>query len=209
MKKILTTLILIAAAVASQAQLTSSSAFSNAPQKVFPLLDTNTRLDMIDYYNSGMETTSENKLEGRSVITELAPEALTVRMTDSSTAQIVVLQSSKGPIIALINTVATPGLDSNISFYDQSWTPQNAADYFTRPDWKEWLTPEGAPNEDEVMAQTPFMLASYHYDPSTSTLVVTNNLPRFLDKDLYESISSYLYPTLNYVWNGKKFVPAK
>lgn len=209
MKKLILALTILGAAFTAGAQITASSAFSTAPQKVFPLLDTNTRLDMIDYFNSGMSNTSLNNLEGQSSITDMSPESLSLKMTDSSTAQLVVLQGAKGPVVMLISTVAAPGLDSSISFFNDSWSPLKADDYFTRPDWPQWFTPAGNANEGEVMAQVPFMLASYSYDPTTLTLTVTNNLSRFLGKDLYDGISSYLYPSLQYVWNGKKFTLAK
>ena len=53
------------------------------------------------------------------------------------------------------------------------------------------------------------MLVSYKYDPASKNLVLTNNLSKFLDKELYESISSYLMPQLVYAWNGTKFVLKK
>ncbi|MDE5827289.1 MAG: DUF3256 family protein, partial [Duncaniella sp.] len=54
-----------------------------------------------------------------------------------------------------------------------------------------------------------FMLSSYRIDPSTSTLTLTNNLGRFLDKEIYDDVSSYLNPTLTYTWTGKGFKLAK
>lgn len=204
-KKIFLTAILLAGALGAMAQLTAADAFTSAPQSIFPLLDRNTRLDMVDYIKNGMSTPSQNNLQGRSAITELTPEALTVKMSDSSASQIAVLKGLKGEIIALINTVATPGLDSSIRFYDSSWQPLDAASIFTKPGWKEWLTAAGRDNKEEVTMQVPFMLASYRIDPATSELTLTNNLARFLDKDVYSMIESYLQPSLTYVWNGKKF----
>lgn len=209
MKKLLLSLSLLAISATASAQLTASSAFSSAPSKVFPLLDMMTRLDMVDYFNSGMDKSSDNKLAGKSVITAMTPEALTIRMTDSSTSQLVVLQGDKAPVIALISTVATPGLDSSMSFYDDSWNLLPAEKFFIRPDWKQWLTPAGSANEAEVSMQVPFMLASYSYNPSDGTLTVTNNLSQFLDKEVYDDIASYLYPVLTYRWDGKKFVMVK
>lgn len=209
MKKILIVISLMMSMLSAMAQVTASEAFTSAPQGIFPLLDRNTRLDMVDYFKNGMSNPSQNALDGRSSITEMTPESLTVKMTDSSSAQLVVLDGSKGKVIALISTVATPGLDSNIKFYDEQWRQLNAKDFFTKPGWKEWLTSEGNENADEVTMQVPFMLSSYRIDPSTSRLTLTNNLSRFLDKDLYESLSSYLRPSLAYDWNGKRFTPVK
>lgn len=209
MKKILFVIVFLASVFPAMAQLTAAEAFTSAPQGIFPLLDRNTRLDMVDYYKNGMSNPSQNALDGRSLISEMTDESLSVRMTDSSSAQLVVLTAPKGQVIAIISTVATPGLDSNIKFYDATWRPLDLNSYFTKPGWKEWLTESGRANEDEVMMQVPFMLASFRIDPATLKLTLTNNLSRFLDKDVYESLSSYLRPSLVYIWNGKKFTPEK
>lgn len=209
MKKYLLSLTLALGSLTALAQTTAADLFTSAPQSVFPLLDRNTRLDMVDYYKNGMATQSQNQLEGRSVITEMTPESVTVKMSDSSASQLVELQGSNGPVIALINTVATPGLDSNIKFFDAEWKPLPTENFFVQPGWKEWLTESGRQHEMDVTMQVPFMLSSYRIDPSTSTLTLTNNLSRFLDKEIYDDLSSYLNPTLTYTWTGKGFKAGK
>ncbi len=177
--------------------------FASAPASVFPLLDHNARLDMLDYFSNNMSTPTANNLDGRSAITAMSPTDLTVRLTDSSSAQIALLTAGNDTVVALISTVATPGLDSSISFYDTSWRPLQAGRYFSKPGWKDWIAPGG--DLETVTAMTPFMLSSYFYDPATRTLTLTNNLGKFMDPDLYETISPSLLPTLTYTWSGKKF----
>lgn len=209
MKKHLLTLALMGAALTGMAQTSAADLFTSAPQNVFPLLDQNTRLDMVDYYKNGMSTPSQNSLDGRSLITEMTPASLTVKMTDSSAMQIMELKGSKGTVVALISTVATPGLDSNIKFFDSDWKPLPTESYFVKPGWKEWLTDSGRQNQDEVTMHVPFMLASYRIDPESGTLTLTNNLSHFLDKALYDDLSSYLRPQLVYLWNGKNYTLQK
>lgn len=209
MKKHLLTLALMGAALTGMAQTSAADLFTSAPQNVFPLLDQNTRLDMVDYYKNGMSTPSQNSLDGRSLITEMTPASLTVKMTDSSAMQIVELKGPKGSVVALISTVATPGLDSNIKFFDSDWKPLPTESYFVKPGWKEWLTDSGRQNQDEVTMQVPFMLASYRIDPDSGTLTLTNNLSHFLDKALYDDLSTYLRPQLVYLWNGKNYTLQK
>lgn len=209
MKKHLLTLALMGAALTGMAQTSAADLFTSAPQNVFPLLDQNTRLDMVDYYKNGMSTPSQNSLDGRSLITEMTPASLTVKMTDSSAMQIMELKGSKGTVVALISTVATPGLDSNIKFFDSDWKPLPTESYFVKPGWKEWLTDSGRQNQDEVTMQVPFMLASYRIDPESGTLTLTNNLSHFLDKALYDALSTYLRPQLVYLWNGKNYTLQK
>lgn len=201
------TLSLFSLCALAASAITAADAFTSAPASVFPLLDRNTRLDMVDYFRNGLSTPSSNLMQGTSVITALAPNALTVRMTDSSTAQIVVLPAGSDSIIVLVSTVATPGLDSTVAFFDKDWKSLNASAYYEKPGWKEWVVP-GA-SVDDVTMQTPFMLASCEIDPATNTLTLTNNLSRFLDPDVYEMISASLRPSLVYIWSGKKFTQAK
>ena len=197
---------LLAGTLALMGQITASEAFSTAPNTVFPLLDSSTRMDMIDYFNSGMSNTSTNNLKGQSAVTSLSDKALSVKMTDSSTAQIVVLDAGSGQVVAVISTVAAPGLDSSIAFFDADWNALPDGNYFAKPRIDDWLTPEGKANKAEVEMQVPFMIASYNYDPSTGKLLLVNNLNRFLDEDIYDIVSRYLRPTLSYTWNGKRFV---
>ena len=209
MKKHLLTLALMGAALTGMAQTSAADLFTSAPQNVFPLLDQNTRLDMVDYYKNGMSTPSQNSLDGRSLITEMTLASLTVKMTDSSAMQIMELKGSKGTVVALISTVATPGLDSNIKFFDSDWKPLPTESYFVKPGWKEWLTDSGRQNQDEVTMQVPFMLASYRIDPESGTRTLTTNLSHFLDKALYDDLSTYLRPQLVYLWNGKNYTLQK
>lgn len=190
-------------AAAASAQTTASSAFTSAPADVFPLLDKNTRLDMIDYYSNGLKTQSANRMDGRSSVTSLSPESLTVKLSDSSSAQIAILPAGNDTVIAVVSTVATPGLDSTLKFYDTSWHALPASKYFTAPSWDDWVT--SGHDISEVTAYAPFMLASYFIDPSAGTMTITNNLATFLDEDIYTQLSPALYPTLTYRWTGKKF----
>ncbi len=187
------------------AQSPSAVAFASAPRAVFPLLDRNTRLDMIDYAVNGLDNPSANALGGRSVITSITPSSLGVRMSDSSTAQLALL----GPdsVIMVISTVAAPGLDSNVAFYSTSWTPEQGSKRFSKPGWKDWIAPGG--DLATVTSVIPFMLASYVYDPATLTLRITNNLSSFLDADTWSMVSSEMLPELVYRWNGSKFVMQK
>ncbi|MDE6394038.1 MAG: DUF3256 family protein [Duncaniella sp.] len=203
MKRILLLFSLVGA-LAANAQLTAPQAFTTAPADVFPLLDTNTRLDMVDYYNSGLKTASNNRMNGQSVITELTPASVSVKISDSSSAQVAVLPAGNDTVIAVVSTVATPGLDSTLKFYDSKWQLLPADKYFTAPTWSDWMTP--GHDSSEVTAYTPFMLSSYFINPAEGTLTVSNNLPTFIDSDIYADIADALYPTLTYRWNGKKFV---
>lgn len=203
MRYLLFPLLFLALGLNAWGQMTASKAFIDAPQQIFPLLDKSTRMDMVDYKAGGMDTPSANALSGKSVITSMTPKLLNIRTSDSSTAQVAVLQGDRGEVVAVVTTLATPGLDSNVSFYDSSWKPMNGV--FQRPGMKDWATGDGAAHLGEIEAQVPFMLASYDIDPEKGILTVTNNLEAFLDPAIYEMLKGWLQPTLSYTWTGKSF----
>lgn len=187
------------------ARITAADAFTSAPRKVMPMLDENTRLDMVDYFNNGMSTTSANNLNGRSRITAMSPDQLTVAMTDASTCNVIVLPGEQDPMLALITTVVTPAPDSRMSVYTSGWTRDITPSAFTKPTLADWLTPAGKKNMAEVEATVPFLLISYVYDPATATLTLTNNAKEFLGDDVYATVAQYILPKLVYKFNGKRF----
>ncbi|MCM1348228.1 MAG: DUF3256 family protein [Firmicutes bacterium] len=209
-RKLMATALLTAlAALGASAQKTATEAFSTAPRKVMPMLDESTRLDMIDYYNANMDTPSENAYGGKSRITSMSPEQLTVQMTDATRVQIIVLPDGKQGLIGVITTVASPTPDSRLSVYSGDWSRDLTASTFTKPVLTDWLTDAGRKNMSEVELTVPFLLISYTYDPQTKTLTLTNNAREFLGDDVYADISSYLLGKINYRFNGKRFEKVK
>lgn len=193
----------------AHAQLTASKAFATAPQSVFPLLDANTRLDMVDYYNSNLSTPSANKLQGRSRVTALSDKAISVELSPSSSAEIIILPAGNDSIIGLISTVATPAPDSHISLYSRDWKALDTARYFSKPLLVDWLTDSGRKNRGQVEAMVPFLLISYAWDPATSTLTLTNNTRQFLSEDIYSIVAPYMKESLAYTWQGRQFQAVK
>ncbi|MDE6651479.1 MAG: DUF3256 family protein [Paramuribaculum sp.] len=199
---------LLLGAGAAFAQLSASRAFAEAPQTVFPLLDHNTRLDMIDYFNSGMTTPSKNAMDGKSRITALSPVKLEISMTDASTYELAVLPTSDGDsVIALITTVATPAPDSQMAIFSKDWSRNLTNTAFSKPTLADWLTDEGKDNIGEVEGIVPFLLVSYSYNPDTQKLEITNNTAKFVSPELYELVAPSLKKTMSFSWNGSKFVP--
>ncbi len=196
-------LLLCLSAIGAQAQLTAAKAFVDAPASVFPLVDNTTRLDMIDYVNAGMSTQSVNRLGGGSAIIELTPMKLRAKMTDASIDELFLLPAGSDTIIGVIRTVATPGHDSSISFFNSSWQPLKPGAVFTAPVLADWVTDQS--HIPDVETVVPFMLVGYSYDPDKGVLTATNNLEPFLSKDIYSIVAPFMTDTIVYQWNGKRF----
>lgn len=214
MKSVKTLLVTMALAVSGSfgayAQLTASDAFVSAPAAVFPLLNNSTRLDMIDYFNSGSSTTSTNALKGKSRIVSLETSKLSIDMTDASSYELVILpKKGGGSLIGLISTVATPAPDSNLGVYSDDWKSNITETVFKKPVLVDWLSAEGKKNKDEVEMLVPFLLISYDFDPKSGVLTLTNNTKQFLSEDVYSIVSPYFLPSLKYKWDGKAFSALK
>lgn len=203
-QQLILSLLLSASALCCAAQTpTAADIFAAAPQTIFPLLDHTTRLEMIEYFKAAPSTPSKNIFDGSSTITDMTPQSLTVKLTDSSQAQIALLPDGNDTIIILITTLATPGLDSTVAFYTTDWQPLPATKYHKPPTLNDWLV--SSSDEGLVNAIVPFMLASAQFDPAAATLTYTCRLADYLGNDTFSTISSSLHPTITYTWTGKKF----
>lgn len=200
---------LAALCLAGASAMTPAEAFVSAPRQIFPLLDRNARLDMIDYFNSGMSTRTANALNGTSAVTAMTPSTITVEMTSASTVELVVLPCGNDTVVAVISTVKTPAPDSKIAVCSSDWKKTLTPQFFSKPELKDWLTDDGRRNRGEVESFVPFLLISYAYDPSASTLTLTNNTREFLSDDVYAIVEPFLKQTIVYRWNGKRFAVTK
>lgn len=209
--RLLSSLILcLAIAVNANAQqLTATDVFKSAPARIFPLLENNTRLDMLDYFNSNMPNNTQNRLNGKSNITALSDDAITIKLSEASSCQLALLPAGNSQVIAVITTVATPAPDSKLTVYSGDWTQNLTAPAFRKPALRDWLTDEGRKHQSDVEMTVPFLLIEYSLDPSSGLLTLTNNTHRFLSEEVYEMVEPYLLKSIQYRWNGKRFDPVK
>lgn len=203
-------LVMTAAAMllaASAAAVTATSAFINAPRQVVPMIDSLTRLDMIDYFVSGLETPSTNALGGNSRVTALDDEMVSFITTEASRRDIIMLPSGRDTVIAVITTIMLPTPDSTIDFYTADWRPASGKKYFTVPSVKDWLTEAGRRNRQPVDDALQFMTASYEYSPEEAILTLTNNVGGVLSREDSTAVAPLMKHELRYRWNCKKFSP--
>lgn len=183
----------------------AADVFVGAPREIMPLLDKNSRLDMVDYFNSGLTTPSKNLFDGKARVTALQPETISLQTSGAESYTIAVLPVGKSFVIAVIQTLAMPEPDSNIKFYDAKWRQLDGSRYMKAPVMADWLTGAGRKNRKAVDDTVPFVTAEYVYDAATGQLTVTQQLERTLGKDAYAGIKEYVKPQLTYSWKGGKF----
>jgi len=187
--------------------LSAPKCLAEAPDAVIPLVDKNTRLDMIDYFMAGQSKASANKFMGSCSIVEMNDTSAIFMLTDSVRCQIFVLNpDADAPIIGVITTYFDPLSDSSVAFYDKRW--QKISGIMAPPRLSAWLTSEGERNRAKVEEEIPFILASYSFDPSSRMLVATNNTGRYFTAEDAPASLRMLKPRIAYLWDGKRFKPA-
>jgi hypothetical protein len=187
------------------AQTTAGDMFVNAPNSIMPLLQRNTRLDMIDYFKSSLPNTSANIMQGRAKITALSSSNVEFDMSDASSYQLSLLPAGKDTIAVLIETLRTPIPDSHIRFFSRRWEKMNRT-CMDEPKLKDWLTIAGKTHQDSLERVLPFILVAYHYDATTQILTLTQQMASYFRSEEYSGIANMLKPRLMYRWNGKRMV---
>lgn len=97
--------------------------FAEAPVEVLPLLDRITRLDMLDYFTHGFETSSHNALEGNSRITEMSENKIIASLSRDADFELAMFTMKEDTLLVTIETVLTPIPDSYVRIFHSDWTP--------------------------------------------------------------------------------------
>lgn len=176
--------------------------FVSAPDDVFPTLDTDTRMDMIDYYNCGYNRPSLDILEDSCMM--IAKDSLSVTITIGKTQEHQLSMPTYKHIV-LISTYSIPMEDSEIKFYDNEWKQQPTENFIILPTLDDWLTDEGAKNRIDVENIMPFIAAKYDFKAIDGELTITNSMNQYYDKDTWEQVKQWIRPCIKYKWTGKKF----
>lgn len=184
---------------------TAAEYFKKAPAEAMALFDESTRLDMLDYFNSHMSTSSVNVLHGRSRIVVNAPQKLLIKVSKGSTIELDVIEHKKDSYIAVIETVHVPMAESGIRFY--------------RSDWSELPTPP-LPTYDDFIAKSnrkktaklekPEMIfMAIEYDPEREAFRFKNTTAQYYTEyDTPEAVKLML-PEIYMKYDGKKFKAVK
>ena len=185
--------------------LTAADLFVSAPTEVIPSIDRSTRLDMLDYFNAGINKASKNLFGGDCVITAMTPTQLTFSTSEVGSTTISLLDHGGKPLVMLVTTLKTPIEDSQVRFYNAAWRPAKKG-IFVVPSLADWTLPEARDKRADLENAVPFMLVKMAYDPERKKLTLTNNVGGYLSEEVRDLAASALHGSLTYQWNGKRFV---
>lgn len=179
--------------------------FFKAPEAQLALLDVPTRLDMADYFESGMAVDSKNAVGDPVRI--LSADSTSMKFRDASNTEtaLSLLTSGTDTLLVMTQTIHMPQLDGRVRIFDKSWQPLPDG---TVPDYTlaDWLTEAGKAERTEVESWLPFILATPSFDPAARRLTWTNTMMSMLAGDEESAnVAKWLKPSISYSWTGKKF----
>lgn len=104
--------------------------FAEMPDSVIPYLTKNNRLDFMDFMDSNMKAEVTNELGGKSLMTVLSDDSITVRLNESCTLDLLLLDAQQpvdnvNKVICLVRTFMrdTDMVTSSVAFYSVKWAP--------------------------------------------------------------------------------------
>jgi hypothetical protein len=156
--------------------LTATKAFSDAPATVFPSIDRMTRLDMIDYYNSGSPKPSKNAFKGDCRILSASDSQITVATSKVSEVELSLLTQGRDTLLMVVTTLNTPVPDSSVKFYTARWKEIDKG-LFMVPMLDDWTLPEAKERKKDLEFRSSWQNSPTHpklpLSPSPTTLATS------------------------------------
>ena len=122
MKKwVLAYLLLFFAGICSAQELKLRDVFRQIPDSLMPTLSVNNRLDFIDFMDSNMKAEVTNELGGKSLMTALTDDSLSLRLNDACQIQLMLVADKRW--LCLVSTIGVENewSQSVVDFYTTSW----------------------------------------------------------------------------------------
>lgn len=134
--------------------------FKAMPDSLMPLLTANDRADFMDFMDSKMKAVVTNKLEGKSEMTMLADDFLSIKMSERSTWQMKLLAlNDTTSVLCVVRTVTAPEADSDVTFYNPAtWEELDAKAFLPS------MTDRGADEPEPYMTNLRFCQAELMAD---------------------------------------------
>lgn len=176
--------------------------FIEMPDTLLPLLTNNDRRDMIDFWDARMSTPVVNRLDGKSRITELTNDFLSVELSRSSSMQIKMLKNVAGDtLLCIVNTVGAEAYDSRIHFYNSRWERVDGSK-FTMPSIADFFLPSDSVGK--ALEVSDIYLVKLSLKADNDSLKAEYTMPLYMSR----SDSARVAPQLRllfYRWTGKRF----
>lgn len=200
-KHIILSLSLLLTTGSAQAE-TVRDFFISEPGNVFELLTQGVRAAMITMAEQGQKINSDNVHGGTAKIDSLSASYISVRCSDVKQVELKMLtKGTSDTVIAVVETVQIPALDSRISFYSADWKPLPIAKHMKggmvkMTDFIRKGTPKAIAYD--VMRRVRFPLFLMTFGKNDGQLVVSQQQKSFLCREDYNKIRPYLLDAITY-----------
>ena len=204
----LTILCLIACLTNAGEAKTIRDLFASEPNNIFMLLSNRTRLDMLDYYDSGQKVAASNRLSGNdtsSQLIDVTENSISLQLTDATRIAMLLYKQGNDSVVAVVRTALLPAPDSQIAFYDPNWNLLSKTKIFEEPALDDFIVP--GTDKDAVATINDivkFPIISYEIaDADATTITAHLNLEQFLSADDWAKVKTHLRTTLTYSRKGR------
>lgn len=198
---------LLLLAVASVAQSAASGIgdfFVSEPDSLFVVIDSATRMDMVDYYNSGKKIDADNRLNGKSRIEELSDSYMKLKLSDSAEIEMRMEVSGSDTLIVVSKTLLSPAPDSDVMVFDRHWNRLETRSVIDLPGLDDFITGVSGKEKKELLSLVEFPLIMVNFD-ADGNIVASVSLSDYMIKENYDKLKPYLKQRIVYRWNGKKY----
>lgn len=186
------------------------SLFTAIPDAVLPLLDHNSRLDMVDLYNCKMKAAVVNDLNGESCLLEKDSTHILVQTSSVSRFEMRLLPFEKDTVYACLRTVEMPRECTQLQFLQRDWSkakikqPENMT-------FEQCWHPSDSLSEDRIeLLRLSLLPACFkmHWETAadaTPRLICEVSTKGLIKKDEQDALRC-LRPLI-YSWRDGKLVP--
>lgn len=180
------------------------SLFVEMPDSLMPLLTTNDRRDCIDFVDAKMRAVVTNRLDGKSEMTYLGDNLISLKSSGSTTMQMKLLPfNGNDTLICIVNTACAEACSSRIAFYDKKWGVVDGDGIFEYPRIIDFF--HSSDSVERYINLADIYLVKLTFSESDDSLRAEYTMPSYMTADDSTRVAPMLR-TISYGWNGKCFV---
>lgn len=190
MKQLVTILILWMCTVSAMAQ-DMKTIFVNLPDSIEPLLTKVNREDCVDFLDSNMRAVVKNRFGNSAELKVLTTDFLEMQLTAVSTMKLKLLPLKDSiNVVCMVKTACAPACDSEIRFFDTSWTELDASDFLQIP--SEEVFYQSLDSLKALQIKPEMLLMEASLSPDNFSLVFENTTLQVMNEEEREKILPYL-----------------
>lgn len=172
----------------------------------FNTIEQSVRMDMLDYYASGMRKHMPTRLGGQAVIDSIAGDHyMKVTTSSVSETEVQMYDNNHGDkFFGVINRVKMPATDSHISFCLTYAFGHPSRNLIEEPPVKDFLTVKDNKARVGIESRINFPLIDYRFLPN-GDVEARLTVGEFLSREDSAAVMPFVNDGITYHWDGKKF----